>query len=266
MSSELNSFELNTTELNEDASGSGSEFRNQDYWYQHLPARFRNADVTGLLYRFLQVPAGYLDGWDALYNGFYETINAATSEEPFITFWMWALFGWSWYPSWFTLSQKRALYAAFTQHLARRGTAIGIKNFLAAFSVRASAICRPQVWEEMVWGEPGWGAWAIDGPLGIVVQVRSIDDEVNFDTRGMAWGGVDGMVWGEGFFRNVAQTLTRTEIENLVRFEWPNSQRLMVEYVAYPDVTGETAWDEARPVLNESWVPDETGETVEGVQ
>jgi hypothetical protein len=237
-------------------------FRNQDYIYNHLPGRFRRADAKQnlLLYRFLQAPAAVMDQWDAIMASFYEMINPTTAPPQFVAWWMFALFGWYWYPSWFSIDRMRSLYEAFTQHLARRGTANGIELFLAAFSIHSTAVCRPMCWGQFAYG----GAqWAIAGPLGVVVQVRSLDDEVNFDTRGMMWGS---MCYGQGFYREAAQTLTRRQIEDLIRFEWPNGQRVMVEYVIHPNVTGETAWDETAPILNESWVPDEAGETMAGLQ
>jgi hypothetical protein len=240
-------------------------FRNQDYIYNHLPGRFRREDAKKnlLLYRFLgAAPAAVMDQWDAIMASFYEMINPTTAPPQFVIWWMFALFGWYWYPTWFTIDRMRSLYAAFTLHLARRGTPRGIVGFLEAFSIHSRVYARPEVFGEFVYGEPGW---AISAPLGVVVQVYSMDDEVNFDVQSEVFGGVDGMVYGEGYYRETSPTLTFRQIEDLVRFEWPNGQRVMVQYVLNPNVTTQTAWDETAPVLNESWVPDETGETVTGV-
>jgi len=241
--------------------------RNQDYLYEHLPGRIRNVDPTlfppNPVYRLLQAPTDEMDRLDTVYNTFYERITPWTAPDEWVTAWLYALFGWSWFPSWFSLDRKRRLYAEFTRHLARRGTARGIEKFLAAFSVHATAYCQPQVVGESVWAEePGW---AINAPLGVVVQVRSIDDEVNFDVQGMVAGAVDGLVVGEGYVRNVAQTLTRREIDNLVRFEAPNAQIVVMEYLTLPDV-GEEAWDSAYPVLNEGQIPDEQADTLGSAQ
>ncbi|HEY6334233.1 MAG TPA: hypothetical protein VI756_33270 [Blastocatellia bacterium] len=245
------------------------QFSNRDFIYQHLPARYRTADALQslLLYRFLQPVGATMDGWDAIMASFYQNIHPATAADQWVTWWMWALFGWYWYPKWFTLDQKRALYAAFTQHLARRGTAIGIKNFLAAFSIEASVDAAPTIWGQFAYGQ---GGWQITKPLGVVVQIRSMNDEVNaFDGRSAAptanapnmWGQA---VYGQSFYRKTCPTLTRREIEDLVRFEWPNAQRVMMDYVVFPAVSGAGVWDSAAPVLSEAVVPDEAGETIAG--
>jgi hypothetical protein len=160
------------------------------------------------------------------------------------------LFLWSWSPKWYTLARKRQLYADFAQHLARRGTRIGIEGFLKAFSTYARVYNRPMYWGEFVWGEPGW---TISHALGVVVQISHLADEVNHDTRGMAWGE---FVLGEGFYRDVEPTLTNREIEDLIRFQWPNSNRVMVDYQVRPNVAGYEGWEKTIP-WDEETVPDE---------
>jgi len=238
-----------------------SRFSNGEYLYAHLPARVRRDDLSLFVKRFSQFFGATMDGWDAIGDNFYQSIDPSTASEEFINWWLWALFGWSWYPSWFTLARKRALYAAFATHLAKRGTPVGTEEWLAAFSIYAREFARPTYWGEFVWGEPvGEGAWTITDALVIVVQIYQVNDEVNSDVRGMSWGE---MVWGEGYFRDVGQTLTQPEIESLVRYVWPNGHRLMIEYVVFPTVSVE-AWDSAKPILNESQVPDEIGGTITG--
>jgi hypothetical protein len=242
-------------------------FSNHDYLYQHLPARVRRDDDGLFLKRFLQFFGATLDEWDAVYENFYASIDPATASEEFIKWWLWALFGWSWYPTWFDftqresaggflllesgeeltteeggpiteeptlpLSQGRQFYADFATHLARRGTKRGIEEFLKAFSIYARVSNRPQYWGEFVWGEAGY---TMTGPLLVIVQVSHLRDEVNKDVRGMAFGE---FVWGEGdHYKAVEPTLTRREIENLIRFEWPNGQRVMVEYQIRNNVAG----------------------------
>src|SRR5215471_3199668 len=99
-----------------------SSFSNGDYLYAHLPARVRRDDPNLFVKRFSQFFGTTMDGWDAIVDNFYQSIDPSTASEEFINWWLWALFGWSWYPSWFTLARKRALYAAFATHLAKRGT------------------------------------------------------------------------------------------------------------------------------------------------
>lgn len=268
-------------------------FSNQDYLYQHLPARVRRDDEDLFLKRCLQFFGTTLDEWDLVYETFYQKIAPETAPEDFINWWLWALFGWSWYPRWFAgyeqfyqlpfvlgteggeelggedgsvlggggaLTPKRRLYRDFAEHLARRGTARGIEGFLQAFSVLARVYNGPQYWGEFVWGE---GGWTITDALGIVVQVQRVHDEVNHDVSGMAWGE---FVFGEGYFRDMEATLTRKEIEDLLRFEWPNGQRLMVQYQMRRNVAGVEAWESDQPILNEDYVPDEnSGPVIGGV-
>lgn len=233
-------------------------FSNLDYLYQHLPARVRRDDENFFLKRFLQYFCFTLDWWDVTYETFYLLINPQTAPESFINFWLWALFGWSWYPKWFTLARKRQLYADFTQHLARRGTKHGIEGFLKAFSIYSRVSNRPQYWGEFVWGE---GGYTITDALGLVVQVSHLTDEVNKDVRQASWGE---FAWGEGIFREVEQTLTRKEIEDLIRFEWPQGNRVMVEYQVRRNVAGVEAWDSDELILNEEIVPDENSGPITG--
>lgn len=233
-------------------------FSNLEYLYQHLPGRVRRDDADLFLKRFLQFFGLTLDEWDELYENFYQQINPETASEPFINFWLWALFGWSWFPKWFTLARKRQLYADFAQHLARRGTPPGVEGFLRAFSIHARHYREPEYWGQFVWGE---GGYTITEALGNVVQVSRLTDEVNKDVRGMSWGE---MVWGEGYFRETEATLTRKEIEDLIRFEWPNAQQMMIAYQVRRDVAGVEAWDSDEPILNEEIVPDENSGAITG--
>ena len=231
-------------------------FSNLDYLYDHLPARFRRDDDGLFLKRFLTPIGENLDLWDHLLDTFYQKIDPATAPAEFIDFWLWAFFGWSWYPSWFSLERKRRLFAEFATHLARRGTWWGMEAWLREFSINARVHSRPLYWGEFVFGE---SAWTITAPLGIVVQVHSVDDEVNNDARGMAWGEC---VFGEGYLRDTRPTLINREIEDLIRFAWPVGHRLMIEYRTHLPVSGPGAWDSDRPVLDEGIVPDEVGRAV----
>jgi len=160
------------------------------------------------------------------------------------------LFGWSWFPEWFSLERKRHLYAEFATHLGRRGTWSGMEAWLREFSIHARVYARPLYWGEFVFGE----AWSITAPLGIVVQVSHITDEVNSDVSAMTW---NEMVWGEGYLRETRPTLTKREVEDLIRFAWPNGQRLMIEYVNRRNVAGPSAWESDQTVFNEDIVRDE---------
>lgn len=234
-------------------------FSNLDYLYNHLPARVRRDDDGLFLKRFLQFFGETLDEWDEVYETFYQKINPETAPEEFINFWLWALFGWSWFPKWFTLARKRQLYADFAQHLARRGTKLGIERFLKAFSIYARVYNRPQYWGEFVWGESGY---TITDALGVVVNVSHLADEVNKDVQATAFWGE--FAWGEGCLRDTEPTLARKEIEDLIRFEWPNGHRVMVDYQIRRNVAGVEAWESDQPVFNEDIVPDENSGTITG--
>jgi phage tail-like protein len=233
-------------------------FSNLEYLYQHLPGRMRRDDADLFLKRLLQFFGTTLDAWDQQYDHFYQEINPQTASEEFIDFWLWALFGWSWYPKWFTLARKRQLFADFAQDIARRGTPKGIEGFLRAFSIYARHYRKPQYWGEFVWGEP---EWTITDALGNVVQISHLADEVNNDVQGMAFGE---FVWGEGYTRDVEPTLTNKEIEDLIRYEWPNGQQMMIEYQVRRNVAGLEAWDSDQPILNEDIVPDENSGAITG--
>jgi phage tail-like protein len=233
-------------------------FSNREYLYQHLPARVRRDDDGLFWKRFLTFFGETLDVWDAVYDDFYKQIDPATASEEFIDWWLWSLFGWSWYPAWFTLARKRHLYAEFATHLARRGTWIGIENWLREFSIFASVYSRPLALEEAACGEE---AWAIDDALGIAVQVRHLADEVNLDVRGQAF---EELCFEEGYMSDTLATLTRSEIEELLRFQWPNAHRLMIEYRTRRNLAGPEAWNSGEVIFNEDLTFDENSGTFLG--
>src|SRR5262245_14656782 len=138
-------------------------FSNLDYLYEHLPSRFRRDDDTAFLKRFISFFGATLDYWDQLIDTFYQKIRPDTAPIEFVHWWLWALFGWSWYPRWMSLGRKRHLYAWFATHLARRGTWFGIEQWLSEFSCFARVFSRPEYWGEFVWGETGW---TVTAPLG----------------------------------------------------------------------------------------------------
>jgi hypothetical protein len=85
-------------------------FSNLEYLYNHLPARFRREDRELFLKRYLQFFGETLDEWDETYLSFFERINPQTAGEEWVEFWLRELFGWSWFPYWFTVTDKRRLY------------------------------------------------------------------------------------------------------------------------------------------------------------
>src|SRR5882672_1059396 len=199
-------------------------FSNLDYLYDHLPARIRRDDDELFLKRFLTWFGNQLDGFDEDLDTFWEKIQATTAPAQFIEWWLWALFGWGFFPKWFQGDAKRAFYAGFAQHLARRGTARGIREFLAAFGVRAIVEARPRFWGESYWGERGY---TIVGPLGIVVRILP-------QVTGGSFGEL--RFWNESYWQDATpatptQGITRAEVEALIRFQWPAGNLIFVDWL-----------------------------------
>ncbi|HMU34471.1 MAG TPA: hypothetical protein PKC89_11450 [Pyrinomonadaceae bacterium] len=193
---------------------------NGQYIYDHLPARFRRADTELFLKRMLLVPGGMLDGWDTAYDEFHGSIDATTASETWVRFWLYVLFGWSWFPWWFTLVEMRRLYSHFGRHLGRKGTARGIEAWLGDFGIVARVHTRSQPWDEFVWGE---NTFAISAPLHIVVEILEIVAG-RFD---MCFVGSEN-VWGEGFYVSPRPLYSTREILELIRYVQPHSQEIYV--------------------------------------
>lgn len=195
---------------------------NRQYLYDHLPARFRRDDAGLLLKRILTFWGETLDSWETLLETFNLNIAPATASIAYIKWWLYALFDWSYYPSWFTLADYRTLYQNFATHLMRRGTAPGIVEFLRDFGITARVVTR-EAWGQQVWGEH---SWAVSGPLGFVVQIISIR-EANNPANMTAWG--QG-VWGAAHYTPTTPAYSRADIENLVQYQIPHGQVAVVEY------------------------------------
>jgi phage tail-like protein len=215
-------------------------FNNQQYLYEHLPARFRREDKELFLKRFLQFTGETLDKWDATFDAFFENIESGSADEIWIDFWLQQLFGWSWYPWWFTIAEKRRLYGNFARHLARRGTRRGIELWLLDFGIVARVHTRSQPWGEFVWGDTHF---AIDQPLHLIVEILFLQSG---QTDLSVWGeGVwtdyqnpdlygdilyaDGEVSaGEGFYSNPKPLLSEADIIRLIRYVQPHSQEIVI--------------------------------------
>lgn len=197
-------------------------FSNLEYLYEHLPARFRRDDDGLFLKRFLSFFGGELDKADQTLDTFHEQLAPATATEEFIDWWLWSLFGWAWFPVWFTLAQKRAFYHDIARHYARRGTKRGIEEFLLAFGVHARVINEPLFWGEWSWGED---EWFINAPLGIVIQIfpaiGALAEDLSFWGE-FAWGDGDALV-------TPALVPERVDIDGLIRFQWPLGNIIIVE-------------------------------------
>ena len=194
-------------------------FSNQEYIYGHLPARYRGADRDLFLKRFLQHLGTTLDEWDGKFDAFFESIDPETADGEWIEFWLEALFGWSWFPRFFTLQNKRQLYGNFARHLARRGTRRGIELWLLDFGIVARVHTRTPPWGEFVWGE---ATYAITSPLHLVVEILFLQlPEVDMSFWGEA-------VWGESYYTEPQPMFSEKEILDLIRFVQPHSQEITV--------------------------------------
>ncbi|HQZ81593.1 MAG TPA: hypothetical protein PLR83_00105 [Pyrinomonadaceae bacterium] len=189
------------------------------YIYEHLPSRYRRADADTFLRRFLQTPGEMLDGWDDGYDAFHASIASATAAEKWVRFWLYVLFGWSWFPWWFTLFEMRRLYSHFGRHLGRKGTARGIEAWLADFGIVARVHTRTQPWDEFVWGE---NSFAIREPLHIVVEIM----EIRAGSMDMCF--TDEGAWGESYYVTPRPLFTTWEILELIRYVQPHSQEVFV--------------------------------------
>lgn len=194
-------------------------FDNTEYIIENLPSRYRRSDETLLLRRILSHFGGKLDSYDEAFESFADSINAETASPDWIAFWLKVLFGWGWFPSWFTTADKRRLYGNFGRHLARRGTARGIELFLRDFGIVAKVYKRPVIWGEFVWGEP---SFSITKPLHFIVEIIRIETP-NLDA--CFWGE---SVYGESFYAAPVKPVSERDIIALLKFQQPLAQEITV--------------------------------------
>jgi phage tail-like protein len=196
-------------------------FSNQDYFYSHLPSRYRREDKELFLKRFWQFFGATLDEWDADYIEFYSQINPFTADEVFVDWWLQVLFEWSWFPAKFTLPAKRNLYANMARHFARRGTPRGIELWLNDFGAIARVFTRETFWDDSFFGE---GGWEVAQPLVVLVEIIALKDWGNYDLG--AW---DDSFWEDSTVFGAPEIrLTDVEIETLLRFVQPHGQEIFV--------------------------------------
>lgn len=194
-------------------------FSNHEYLYQHLPSRFRREDKDLFLKRYLQFFGETLDDYDAKFDHFFESIDPTTASEEFVEFWLDNLFGWSWFPVWFTLADKRRLYANFGQHLARRGTRRGIELWLADFHIKARAVTRPVFTGEWAWGETDF---FVADPLLILIKILYAEMQSLTEMAS-----VGEAAWGESFYVDVEPLFTADEIADLLGYVQPHAQEIL---------------------------------------
>ena len=196
-------------------------FSNQEYLYNNLPSRFRRDDEELFLKRFLQFFGTTLDEWDAEFDLFFKNILPDTAEVEWIELWLNILFGWSWFPWWFWVSDKRELYRNFARHLGRRGTRRGIELWLLDFGIIARVHTRTIPWGEFVWGDTNF--ISVD-PLYVMVEILGLTPRP-----------VDLHVWGEGaygesYYTEPRPRFTVREIADLVRYMQPHAQEIFVTW------------------------------------
>lgn len=196
-------------------------FSNRDYLYSHLPARYRREDKDLFLKRYLQFFGDTLDEWDGKFEAFFENINPETASTEWIVFWLEVLFGWSWFPWWFTITEKRRLYGNFAQHLARRGTRRGIELWLLDFGIIAKVHTRTAPYGEFVWGE---SSFAITSPLRLIVEILFLQSNTQ-DVHAIGEG-----AWGEAYYAEPRAILTEREIIDLIRYVQPQAQEIIVTW------------------------------------
>lgn len=194
-------------------------FSNQQFIYDHLPERFRRNDRDELLKRFLTPVGETMDGWDETFDSFFESIGSTTASSEWVRFWLLVLFGWAWFPWWFSLIDLRRLYGNFGRHLGRRGTRRGIELWLSDFGIIARVHARTRPWSEFVWGET---TFAITEPLHLIVEILFMRSPA-FDQCYQAEG-----AWGEGYYVEPRELMSDREIIDLIKYVQPHSQEITI--------------------------------------
>lgn len=196
-------------------------FSNLAFLYEHLPAHMRRDDVDLLLKRFLSVPCEELDQYDAVFDNFHQMISPETATEEFLDWWLWALFDWAWFPVWMPLSRKREFYKNIATHYARRGTARGIREFLAAFGIRARVINAPLFYGEFTTDD---GGWVVETPLVVIIQIFPQTDAL---PEQLAFYGE--WTTDEWAVADPALIPTRADLDALLRFQQPIGHVFIIE-------------------------------------
>jgi phage tail-like protein len=193
---------------------------NLDYFYSHLPARFRLADETLFLKRFMSPFCNELDNYDTIFEEFHANINPNTATEEFLNYFLWAFFGWGWFPAWFTLERKRSFYRNIATHYARRGTARGIVEFLAEFGVTARVTTQPQFYDEMTLDADNWTMDALYLIVQIYPMVEGVPENLNY---------YETFTLDQDIAIDPQLQITNVDIDALLRFQQPLAQIIIIE-------------------------------------
>jgi phage tail-like protein len=199
---------------------------NLDYLYEHLPAFMRRQDSETspplFLKRFLSWFGGELDGFDGVIDTLHERVAWETADEEWLNWLLWACFGWAWFPVWMTLAQKRAFYRDIATHYARRGTARGIVEFLAAFGIRSRVIVDPLFYDSSYTTDDD--SWVVETPLVIIVQIFPQTDALPEELVFYGEWTTD-----QDAIADPALVPTRPDLDALLRFQKPAGQVIIVE-------------------------------------
>jgi phage tail-like protein len=198
---------------------------NLQYMWELLPEFMRRLDeeVTPpfFLKRFISFFTQQMDNFDAVIDELHTKVAPETASEEFLNWWLWAFFGWAWFPVWMSLDQKRNFYANVARHYAQRGTARGIVEFLAAFGIKSRVINQPIFYDEFTTDED---EWLVETPLVMVVQIfpqtDALPEELSF---------YDEWTTDEDAAADPALVPTREDIDALLRFEQPAGHIIIIE-------------------------------------
>ena len=119
------------------------------------------------------------------------------------------------------LSRKREFYRDIAIHYARRGTARGIREFLAAFGIRARVINAPLFYEEFTTDDEGW---VIETPLVVIIQIFPQTDAL---PEQLAFYGE--WTTDEWAVSDPALVPTRADVDALLRFQQPIGHVFIIE-------------------------------------
>ena len=198
---------------------------NLEYLWSLLPEWMRRQDEEqtppDFLKRFVSFFAKEMDDADRVVDDLHKLVAPATASAEFLNWWLWALFGWAWFPVWTTLDQKRAFYRDIATHYARRGTSRGIVEFLAAFGITARVVNAPLFYGELTLDA---SEWLVETPLVVVVQIypQSTGEAESLEFYGM-W------TLDIGAVANPTRVPTRADVDALLRFQQPAAQVFIIE-------------------------------------
>lgn len=203
---------------------------NTQYLYQHLPSRYRTADAEQdyFLLRFLSVFGQKLDHFDNLYDSLPSLVSPYSAPDEWVNYLLKALFGWSFFPEWFTDEDRLYFFQEIAQLYAKRGTPEGIEEFLLRFGIKAHVITQSPAIGELTIGED---EWLMPGPLGIIVQI-----ELEAGAAAEDMDVIGEFAVGESHLAIPSHSVDRVDLDQLLRFMQPLAQVVMIEDLRGPSL------------------------------